>query len=78
MAKQKMPECTCEWPKVMRAEEVARLLRCDRKTIYEAVGRGELPHVRLGRTLRFYRDSLLAWLAGDVNLLGPKRLIPNS
>ena len=47
---------------VLTADEVATLLRVDRKTIYEAAQRGEIPHRRLGRRLIFERGSVLAWL----------------
>ncbi|NJO55907.1 MAG: helix-turn-helix domain-containing protein [Rhodospirillales bacterium] len=47
---------------VLTADEVAKLLRVDRKTVYEAAQRGELPHRRLGRRLIFERGSVLRWL----------------
>ncbi len=51
-------------PEVMKVSEVAELLRVDRKTIYSMVQRGRLPGARrLGRSLRFSRSALLAWLA---------------
>jgi excisionase family DNA binding protein len=47
----------------MTTEEVAALLRVNRKAIYGAVARGELPGAhRVGRKLRFSRDAVLAWL----------------
>jgi excisionase family DNA binding protein len=51
-----------EVPLVLRTEDVAELLRCDLATVYALVRRGELPHVRLGRSLRFHRDALATWL----------------
>jgi excisionase family DNA binding protein len=48
---------------VMNADEVARLLRVDRKTVYDAAGRGHMPHRRLGKRLVFSRAALLDWLA---------------
>jgi excisionase family DNA binding protein len=52
-------------PTVMTTEEVAALLRVNRKAIYGAVARGELPGAhRVGRKLRFARDAVLAWLVG--------------
>jgi excisionase family DNA binding protein len=47
----------------MTADEVAVLMRCDRKTIYEAVLRGDIPHGRLGRRVFFSRAAILDWLA---------------
>ena len=48
---------------VLNADEVAELLRVDRKTVYDAAGRGHLPHRRLGKRLVFSRAALLNWLA---------------
>ncbi len=50
---------------VMTAAEVAQLLRIDRKTVYEAAQRGDIPHRRLGRRLLFERGTVLAWLRTD-------------
>lgn len=52
-----------ELPYLLRAEEVAGLLRVTRKAVYSMVDRGELPGVtKIGRRVRFQRDALLAWL----------------
>jgi excisionase family DNA binding protein len=48
---------------VLTADEVAALLRCDRKTVYLAVARDSIPHRRLGRKVVFSRAALLEWLA---------------
>ncbi len=50
---------------VMTAEEVAKLLRVNRKTIYDAVRAGTIPFVRVGRLIRFRRDVVLAWASGQ-------------
>ena len=47
---------------ILTADEIARMLRVDRKTVYEAAQRGELPHRRLGRRLLFERGAVLLWL----------------
>lgn len=47
----------------LNAHEVAELLGVDRKTVYDAAGRGEIPHRRLGKRLLFSRDAVLDWLA---------------
>jgi excisionase family DNA binding protein len=50
-------------PLVLTVEEVADLLRVNRKTVYEAAARGEIPGVRrIGHTLRFYGPALVKWL----------------
>lgn len=50
-------------PPLLRAEDVAALLRTTRKAIYASAERRRLPGmVRLGRRLLFQRDELLRWL----------------
>ena len=39
-------------------DEAARLLGCARNTAYEAVARGDLPSIRLGRKIRVPRVAL--------------------
>lgn len=51
-------------PEVMRVGEVARMLRLDRKTVYDAIAREELPARRVGRRIVISRAALLAWLDG--------------
>ena len=49
-------------PDMLTADEVAELLRVNRKTVYEAAKRGDIPGtIRLGRVLRFRRDEVLGW-----------------
>lgn len=52
---------------ILTVDELARLLRLNRKTVYEAFQRGQIPGGRrIGRTIRFARAVVLAWLAaGD-------------
>lgn len=47
---------------VLDVEEVARLLRVGRNTIYDLVGRNAIPHRRLGKHIRFRRAAVVAWL----------------
>lgn len=47
---------------VMTADEVAELLRLDRKTVYDYAGRGEIPCQRLGKRILFSREALALWL----------------
>jgi excisionase family DNA binding protein len=49
---------------VLTVEEAAALLRISRTAAYDAAKRGELPAVRIGRTLRVPRHALLALLEG--------------
>ncbi len=54
-------ESSCS-QEVLTAEEAADFLRIDRKTLYDAANRGEIPHRRIGRRLLFGRRVLMAWL----------------
>lgn len=49
---------------VMTVAEVADLLRVGRNAVYDAVARNEIPHVRVGRLLRFHRSAVMQWLRG--------------
>jgi excisionase family DNA binding protein len=46
----------------MTAEEAATYLGYVRRTIYELVREKDLPHKRIGRTLRFRRSDLDRWI----------------
>jgi excisionase family DNA binding protein len=48
-----------EWLKV---PEVAQMLRIARSRAYELVGSGEIPSVRIGRSVRISRRELERWL----------------
>lgn len=49
---------------VLTVEEVAALLRLNRKTVYSMVQRNEIPGAReCGRAIRFHRSTVLSWLA---------------
>ena len=51
---------------VLTVDEAARLLRVNRKTLYDAVRAGEVPGVvRVGRSIRIGRDALLRWMEGN-------------
>jgi excisionase family DNA binding protein len=51
-------------PLVLTVEEAAGLLRIGRTAAYEAAKRGELPVIRLGRSLRVSRHALEQLLNG--------------
>jgi excisionase family DNA binding protein len=50
-------------PEVLTAHEAAAVLRIGRNQLYEAVARGELHAVRIGRTIRIPKQALLDLLA---------------
>ena len=49
---------------VLTVEQAAKFLRLGRNAVYDAIGRGEIPHRRIGRSIRLSRVVLLRWLEG--------------
>ncbi|MGN6814828.1 MAG: helix-turn-helix domain-containing protein [Solirubrobacterales bacterium] len=47
---------------LLNADEAAQLLHVPRSTLYELVRSRHLPHVRVGRGLRFTRIDLARWV----------------
>lgn len=54
---------TAKYKEVLTAQEAADFLRISRDSLYDAAGRGDIPHRRIGRRMVFSRERLLAWLA---------------
>ncbi len=50
-------------PLLLTVDETAVLLRTTRGALYAMIERGQIPHIRLGRRVRFHRDDLLRFLA---------------
>jgi len=50
---------------VLTVEEAAAVLRIGRNQLYDAIGRGEVPHRRIGKTIRLSRAVILRWLEGS-------------
>jgi excisionase family DNA binding protein len=50
-------------PEVLTAREAAAILRVGRNQLYQAVGRGELSAIRIGRSIRIPKQALLDLLA---------------
>lgn len=51
-------------PEILTVDELALLLRVDRKSAYAAIKRGEIPGVRkIGKTIRVSRATVVSWLA---------------
>jgi excisionase family DNA binding protein len=49
-------------PEVMTVEDLAEYLKLNRQTIYRKFRRGELPGIKIGRSIRFKRDVIDVWL----------------
>lgn len=47
---------------VIGVPEAAKLLHLGRNGVYNGCARGEIPHTRIGKHLRFSRDGLTDWL----------------
>jgi len=47
---------------LMTIREAAEFLKVSRSYLYQATRRGEVPVMRLGRSLRFSRETLSAWI----------------
>ena len=64
--------------KLMIAREVAAYLRCSLSTVHRFVRRGQIPHYRFGKLVRFRQSEIEHWLAlhheGPVLLRG--RVLP--
>ena len=62
-----------ELPEVMTAEEVAKFLRVNIKTVYESFKAGQIPGRRVGKRVVFWRDALLEWLRSKERVLPANR-----
>jgi excisionase family DNA binding protein len=49
---------------VLDVRGAMQLLMLGRSAVYDACTRGEIPHRRIGKLIRFSRAALLRWLAG--------------
>lgn len=49
--------------RLLTVADVAEYLGLSVGTIYNKVSAGEIPHIRLGRTLRFRLSEIDAWIA---------------
>jgi len=62
---------------VLTVDELAALLRVERKTVYAAIRRGEIPGVRrIGSVLRASRGAVLDWLAQGQGRVSRSRRSP--
>ena len=51
-----------QWPRALAAPELADLLGMSRSAIYGLVQRGELPHYRVGNSVRLDPHGIAEWL----------------
>lgn len=57
--------------RLLTAEEVAELLSVPKSWPLQEARAGRIPHVRLGRYVRFQREAILAWV-GELERGGPE------
>ena len=51
--------------RLLKPSEVALFLAVSERTVKRLTARGELPHVRVGRSMRFVMEDLLAYVASQ-------------
>lgn len=51
--------------RLLVAQEVAEILAVPESWVREQTRNGALPHLQLGRYIRYRREAMLAWLEGQ-------------
>lgn len=59
-------------PRLITANEVARQTGIPEWRVYERVRAGDLPHVRIGRAVRFDPAAVRAWIENGGTSPGPE------
>ena len=59
-------------PLLLRAPEVARLLGLGRSKVFAMVAAGELPVIRIGRSVRIPRQALERWIRDETTEVGQR------
>ena len=54
--------------RLITVSELAHWLQWSEWSIYQAVQHGKIPHVRLGRTIRFQVDGIRQWLDSAIRV----------
>lgn len=52
-----------EFPRVLRPDEVAKLLNCSRSQVYSLIKSGEISSIRVGRAVRVPEAAFASWLS---------------
>ena len=63
---------------VMSARELAALLGLKENTVYRKVRRGEIPAVRIGRSIRFPRRQMEEWLRQETRAVVKMEGVPDN
>ena len=48
----------------LNAKEVAKMLCCNKETVYRMVRTDQIPHFRIGTMIRFSMDEIENWIKG--------------
>ena len=56
---------------ILDVDEAAALLKVSRRTVYNRVKAGAIPHARVGRKLLFHKQTLTQWVADGADLAKP-------
>jgi excisionase family DNA binding protein len=57
-----MKSASSNLPRLVGAKEIAMALHCTAKHIYDLAKRGQVPHYRIGASVRFDPIQIAAWL----------------
>jgi excisionase family DNA binding protein len=52
---------------ILTVDEAADLLKIPRSSVYKLAQEGKIPAQKVGRHWRFYRPTLLRWIAGQAS-----------
>ncbi len=52
---------------ILTVEEAADLLKIPRSSVYKLAQEGKIPAQKVGRHWRFYRPTILRWIAGQAS-----------
>ena len=68
-----MTTATTDLPRLLHTAEVAGMTGISKARLYELVREGSIPHVRLGRAVRYPAPALREWIdAGGTGYDGPQ------
>ncbi len=51
--------------KLMTTKELAEYMQLNPLTVYRKVKEGEIPYIRLGRSIRFKKEQIDKWLEAE-------------
>lgn len=65
MTEDKAPDAEADPDRPMTVAEAAAWLGIGRNQVYGAISRGELPHLRIGRTIRLFKSAIVRYASRD-------------